>query len=509
MQNKYGFALDNIEINLIYERSLISLHLLSNAQDVVKKNQPLHRSNAVHAIPSNDPKGVRRRFRRKQQRLPLDYGKYLTGRSYQLFTSVIHSDKSLKLYNQYLFHFCDFLKMTTEQIVSKYSGSKNVQAVINLQHMIEDYVILLQTKVKNEEITAATAAIMISPAKLFCEMNDILLNWRKINKLLPRRSDNAADEAYTKEQIKKMLEHCDLRAKIPVLFMASSGIRLGGFQGLTDGCIKPIRDEKTGKIIAAHVIVYRGTDDEYDTFISPEAYHAYEEYRNLRIKFGENISKSSPILLRRFDISPDGKSAAIDNTKPLALSTIAGILLTVAYKAGIREASENYNDRYNIKIAHGFRKYFSSTLSNIKAPDGSGRYAIDFIKKEWLLGHALTGIHALEENYNRNDRVKMLLDEYLKAVKELTISDEERLQVEVKKLQVDISNMKSVEVQLAAKDKEIEEIRSSFNKMQSQIQSLLSSLGTIQDQNQLNQMAKTLYNSNILKKENQDPVDAN
>jgi hypothetical protein len=176
-----------------------------------------------------------------------------------------------------------------------------------------------------------------------------------------------------------------------------------------------------------------------------EAFHAYEEYRNLRMKFGERITKNSPILLRRFDISHDGKTAKIDNTRPVALSTIAGIIRMVAYKAGVREASESYNDRYNIKIAHGYRKYFSSTLSSIKASDGSGRNAIDFIKKEWLLGHSLTGIHSLEENYNRNDRVKMLLDEYLKAVKELTISDEDRLQVEVKNLQTDISNMKTVE----------------------------------------------------------------
>jgi hypothetical protein len=295
-----------------------------------------------------------------------------------------------------------------------------------------------------------------------------------------------------------MLEYSDLRAKLPILFMASSGMRLGGFQGLTDGCIKPIYDERTDKLLAAHVVVYKGTEDEYDTFISPEAFHAYEEYRNLRIKFGERIAKNSPILLRRFDISPDGETAKIDNTKPVALSTIAGIIRMVAYKAGIREFSESYNERYNIKIAHGFRKYFSSTLSGIKAPDGSDRYAIDFIKKEWLLGHALTGIHSLEENYNRNDRVKVLLDEYLKAVRAITISDEERLKVEVKKLQTDISNMKTVEFQLAAKDKEIQDIKSRFDTMQSQIQSLLSSLGTIKDQNQVNQMAKTLYDSKIL-----------
>jgi integrase len=353
--------------------------------------------------------------------------------------------------------------MTTENIVKKYSNNNNsysninIKNTIKLQRAIENYVLLLQSKVRTGEITSGTASISIPPVKLFCEMNDIVLNWKKINKLLPHGNDNAADEAYTREQIKKMLEFSDLRAKISILFMASSGMRLGGFVGLTDGCIKPIYDDKTGKLLAAHVIVYKGTEDEYDTFLSLEAFHAYEEYRNLRIKFGEKITKNSPILLRRFDMNPDGRSAVIDNTKPVALSTVTGIIRTVAYKAGIREASENYKERYNIKLAHGFRKYFSSTLSNIKAQDGSGRNAIDFIKKEWLLGHSLTGIHTLKENYNRNDRVKMLLDEYLKAVKEVTISDEERLQVEVKKLQTDISNMRAVEVQLSEKDKQIED----------------------------------------------------
>jgi hypothetical protein len=82
-------------------------------------------------------------------------------------------------------------------------------------------------------------------------------------------------------------------------------------------------------------------------------------------------------------------------------------------------------------------------------------------------------VHALEENYNRNDRVKMLLDEYLKAVNELTISDEERLQVEVKKLQTDISNMRTVEVQLATKDKEIQDLVKKQEKFEQLIQSLI------------------------------------
>ena len=379
--------------------------------------------------------------------------------------------------------------MTTEEVISKFTED-NVKGVILLQRILEDFVLFLQAKISNGQITAGTAHSMIPPVKLFCEMNDIILNWRKINKLLPHGNGNATDEAYTRELIKKMLEHSDLRAKIPILFMASSGMRLGGFAGLRDGDIRPIYDEVTGKkLIAAHVVVYKGTDDEYDTFISPEAFSTYQEYRNLRMKFGEVITKKSPILLRRFDISPDGKTAILDNTKPVALSTVAGIIRTVAYKAGIREVSENYKDRYNIKIAHGFRKFFNTTLSNIRTKDG--RLAIDFIRKEMMMGHALMNIHALEQNYNRADRPKMLLEDYLKAVPELTISDEERMKVEVKKLQTDISNMKSVEIELSEKDKEIKSMKQKYDEMSVTLQNILSVIGNV-EQPAKNKIAKHL-----------------
>ena len=290
-------------------------------------------------------------------------------------------------------------------------------------------------------------------------MNDIILNWKKINRLLPRSDNNAADGAYTREQITKMLEYSDLRTKLPILFMASGGLRLGGFVGLRDGgSVRPIYDDKTGKLLAAQVTVYGGTSDEYDTFITPETYSTYEQYRNLRIKFGERLTKESPILLRRFDISPNGKNLKINNSKPLALSTIGGLIGTVAYKAGIRQVSQHYNkSRYDVKTAHGFRKFFNTILRGVKAKDG--QQAIQYIHKEWMMGHALRDLHAMEENYDRSDRVKILLEDYMKAVPELTISDEERLKVEVKKLKTDISNMRSLSVELDEKDKQIETLR--------------------------------------------------
>ncbi len=145
--------------------------------------------------------------------------------------------------------------MTTEDITSRYVEG-NVNGVIQLQHILEDYALFIQAKITSGQITTASAHNMIPPVKLFCEMNDIILNWRKINKLLPHDNGNATDEAYTREQIKKMLEHSDLRARIPILFMASSGMRLAGFVGLRDGDIQPIYDEVTGKKLVAGLCSY-------------------------------------------------------------------------------------------------------------------------------------------------------------------------------------------------------------------------------------------------------------
>ena len=74
-------------------------------------------------------------FIRKNKGLPLNYNRYLIGRSYQLFTNAIRSRMTLQLYKQHLFHFCNFIQMTTEEIVSKYGGGENtVREYIKLQH---------------------------------------------------------------------------------------------------------------------------------------------------------------------------------------------------------------------------------------------------------------------------------------------------------------------------------------------------------------------------------------
>jgi hypothetical protein len=55
----------------------------------------------IHTISSDDTKNMPKRFIRKQKRLPLDYDKYLGGRSYQLFKGAIVQQNITRL-NNYL-----------------------------------------------------------------------------------------------------------------------------------------------------------------------------------------------------------------------------------------------------------------------------------------------------------------------------------------------------------------------------------------------------------------------
>jgi hypothetical protein len=123
-------------------------------------------------------------------------------------------------------------------------------------------------------------------------MNDILLNWKKIAKGKPQHRDYANDRAPTLEEIKKLLDFPDRRIKIIVLVMLSSGIRVGAWDYLKWKHIIPIKNDKD-EVIAAKIIVYEGTKEEYFSFIAPEAFTAFQEYIDFRASCGEQITGES------------------------------------------------------------------------------------------------------------------------------------------------------------------------------------------------------------------------
>ncbi|MFL6497832.1 MAG: hypothetical protein ACJ70U_03920 [Nitrososphaera sp.] len=157
------------------------------------------------------------------------------------------------------------------------------------QHNLIRFMSFQQERVKQGKISESTIPNYYKAIKLFCEMNDIIFNWKKISRGIPRVRQAANDRAPTKEELQKLIEYPDRRIKPIVYTMASSGIRIGACEYLRWKHVKPLNDDK-GKIVAAKLVVYAGDREEYYSFITPEAYSSLKDWIDFRASYGEKIT---------------------------------------------------------------------------------------------------------------------------------------------------------------------------------------------------------------------------
>lgn len=160
-----------------------------------------------------------------------------------------------------------------------------------LSNKLIEFIQYQKERVQRNEISETTIPNYFKAIKLFCVMNDITVNWQKLNKGIPSGKRAAEDRAPTREEIKKLLEYPDRRIKPIVLIMISSGIRVGAFDYLKWRQIIP-QKYKDGKVIAAKMLVYPGDKEEYFTFITFEAYEALNDW----IEFRKWISASFSVF---------------------------------------------------------------------------------------------------------------------------------------------------------------------------------------------------------------------
>ncbi len=268
---------------------------------------------------------------------------------------------------------------------------------------INDYMRYQKQRAEKGEISEATVPNFYKPIKLFCEMNDIILNWKKISKRIPRGRSFAQDRIPTLEEIKLILAYPDRRTKLVALTMLSSGVRLGAFDYLNWGHVEPIK--KDSRLLAARIKVYAGTPDEYLTFLTPECYHALEEYVKFRQGHGEKVNNDSPLIRDLFYPDKLGKGEP-HMPKRLRSGGVKRMIEDALKGTGIRKPLEPGKKRHEFQADHGFRKFFKSVCER----------HMKTMNVEMLMGHNI----GLAESYYRPTEHDLLSD-YAKAVPELTI----------------------------------------------------------------------------------------
>ncbi len=222
---------------------------------------------------------------------------------WSLYLYALKSPVTREKYQKRLEKFFDFLGLEGTTVEEKSKDFINRKDKEGNQWVFNSLIKFMQfhlERVNRKEITGAIIRNYLKSIKLFCEMADIPITWKKITRGLPRGKNYADDRIPTIEEIQKLLEYPDRRIKAIVSTITSSGIRLGAWNYLKWGHIRPI--ENDGKeVAAATIIVYAQEDEEYFTFISKEAYHALADWMKYREESGELIDENRWLMRDLWD----------------------------------------------------------------------------------------------------------------------------------------------------------------------------------------------------------------
>jgi len=192
------------------------------------------------------------------------------------------------------------------------------------------------------------------------------------------RETKSEDRAYTREEIQAMLVHCtDITDRLIILMFSSGGFRLEAWDYFCwkDVIMFPaasatsVASDDNMEYRGAALRVYRGDPEEYWTFLTPEACKVLELYRKeWRSRFLRHPRDDDPLLA----------SARFDVPRRLHQKGIKARVNKIVTKIGLRDQLKKGTRRYEVKLDHGFRKYFNTMMRRAK---------VNYLDKEDMMGH--------------------------------------------------------------------------------------------------------------------------
>ena len=339
-------------------------------------------------------------------------------KSVRNFLRGFHTESTKETYSKKLSYFLDYCGMAPDRLLS--AARKSPRRV---QNLMIDYV-----EERKGEVSGSTLQLFKGALRHFFEMNDVEsgINWAKISKMIPHAKKTGNDRAPSVEEIRRMVDLADLRTKCVILICATSGIRVGAFDGMTYGDLVPVNGADS--LVGAKVVVYRGEREQYTTFVTSECYGVIREYVAARRAAGENLTGKSPLIRDAWDNNAYRKTRSKDPSiaNPVTSKRIANMMGDFLKRINLRGGSDA-SGRYEFKQIHGFRKYFKTNAER----------TMKTLDVEKLMGHT--------ENYYKPSE-DYLREQYNEAAAHLVISESFELRGRLEK-QITVSDKKMGELE--------------------------------------------------------------
>ncbi|MDE1726739.1 MAG: site-specific integrase [Thaumarchaeota archaeon] len=363
-------------------------------------------------------------------------------RCFALSASAIKSEKTKSSYIRCLNAFLDFSHIKEYDDLLKLADKK-------IQEMVEDYVV----KLKTSDLNPNTIPSKLLGVQHFLVMNDKIINWKKIHKMYPEKVQSTGKQAWTTEDLQKMLGVCtNLRAKAILLVFASTSARVGAIpmlkiRDITDWT--QTDDSSPNRRGCKKIVIYASSKEEYTSFLTPEASKAVEEYLQKRRIDGEKITGDSPLFRNLY------QDNTVDSVKPISYHYLMDLVKTIVKKAGL--SRNKANRRFEVQTVHGFRKRYNTILKNNKE--------INSNIAEKLMGHknGLDGVYFVPT-------IEQCFVEFQKAIKDLTVDESERLLVQNRSLETRLSEMENLEDEIQRQKQAIAYLLSKDSEGQNKLQ---------------------------------------
>jgi integrase len=370
----------------------------------------------------------------------------LPGNSYRIFIEGLKSPVTKAAYSFALQKYMNYLGVNNPDDLLIHQENPKL-----IQNQIVDYLILLKNP--PHSLRYATRSQYLAAIMTFYDLNELVLNKKKIYRYLGEEERPIENRAYTTEEIRKMLDVSDERIRAILLFLVSTGVRIRAIIELK------LQDlVKVPEYDLYRVTVYSESRERYITFTTPEATKAMDVYLEYRKRYGERFTPKTPVFRDQFDRND---LTSIHDVKSLTLRAAERLISRTIEKSGIRTVeriteshSEKGKIRKNVRLTAGFRKFFDTQLIYAQVEPRT---------KELFLGHSI----GLDDHYFKPEE-NYVLREYLKAVDNLTINEENRLRKELIVLTRKNSEFESIEI------KHKEEIQAIREDMESKFQQIVT-----------------------------------